>query len=107
MAGSNPTANEKTATPTTTLELSKPAEIGDKKLSVLELNFDGLTGGDLCQAEREFVALNPGFVGVPSLTSEFTMLLAANLFGCPVDDIKALPIRDCSKLIREVDNFLS
>jgi len=85
--------------------LSKPVEWnGDSER--LELDLDGLTGRDLVQAESEFLASNPGFVGVPSLQAEYQLCLAARALGRPTGDLKALPIRDCLALTMAVQNFL-
>lgn len=91
---------------TVVIELSQPCKWGDGEITELQLDLDGLTGDDLAKAESVFFAMNPGFTGVPSVTAEYSMCLAAQVAGRPVDDIKALPIQDCLKINRVIDGFL-
>ena len=91
----------------TTIELSKPVKWGDKEVSALSLDLEGLSGNDMVNAEKEFLALNPGFVGVSSLTTEYALCVAARLVKRPVEDIKELPAKDCLRITSVIDGFLS
>ncbi len=90
----------------TKIKLSKPVQWDGKDLSEISLDLDSLTGNDLVAAEKEFLALNPDFVGVPSLNVEYQLCLAARALKRPVDDIKALPLKDCQRLIGALSDFL-
>jgi hypothetical protein len=91
----------------TKVRLSKPVNWDGQEITELGLDLESLTGEDLVAAEREFQALNPGFIGVASLTTCYSMCLAARLVKRPVDDINKLPIKDCLQISREIDAFLS
>lgn len=95
--------------PPVTIKLDTPMALGkaDKPTDTLALDLESLTGADLVAAEREFMAARPGFVGVPGLCLEYQMCLAARALHCPVDDVKALPLRVCSQVLNAVDRFLS
>ena len=45
------------------VKLSRPCKMGDKEITALDLDLEGLTGEDLVKAEREFLASNAGFRG--------------------------------------------
>ncbi len=87
------------------IELSKPVEWNGESRR-LELELEGLTGRDLVRAESEFLADNPGFVGVPSLQVDYQLRLAARALGRSGEQVRALPLRDCMAIASEVQAFL-
>ena len=89
------------------VKLSRPCKMGDKEITALDLDLEGLTGEDLVKAEREFLASNAGFVGVPSLQTEYQINLAARAAKVPAEDIRSLPAKDNLALVAEVNRFLT
>lgn len=89
-----------------TIKLSKPITFEDKTYEVLQLDLEGLTGGDLVDAEREYVAGGGIMSSVAELTKGYLATVAAKAAGVPVEVIHALPAKDFAAVTLRVQNFL-
>lgn len=77
-----------------------------KEIKEIEMDLDGLTGEDLAQAEREYFA-SGGHPVVPLLISSgYCAVLAARAANLPVEAIRALPLKECHRVVSVVQNFL-
>ena len=83
--------------------LSKPADIGGKEIETLSFDAGSLGGWDLIDTEDEREAMRPG----SSSQLLYGLCLAAKAIKCPVDDLLALPAKDCNRVAAEVLNFLT
>ena len=83
----------------------KAVSFEGKEFTELDLDLDGLTGGDLIKASRESAILgdvNP----VQELSMTYLAVVAAKAAKVNVDMILALPASEFSKVKVEVQNFL-
>ena len=85
--------------------LKHPITHEEKELKEIRLDMDNMTGEDLAQAEREYLALG-GQPTAHSLSLVFCQHLAARASGMSVDTIRALKISDSQRVISEVQAFL-
>lgn len=97
--------NEKKKVLDNKIKLSRPVKIGDKEVTEIVLNLDALTGDDIEQVELEMQAQGR-MAAVPETSKVYLMHIAARAAGVAVEDIRALPIKDVSRITVTVQNFL-
>jgi|WetSurMetagenome_2_1015567.scaffolds.fasta_scaffold01576_2 hypothetical protein len=87
------------------IKLSVPVKYEDIEKSEIVLDLDGLTGGDLEDAEAEMLAA--GIVPVMVDTSKrYMMFVAAKASGVPVEMLRTLKAPDATKICLAVQGFL-
>lgn len=74
-------------------------------ISKLEEGLNKLRGLDFEQVETRVRAKNPTAVEV-SLLKEFQARLAAKALGVPYEDIVEMPLKEYTKVVQAVFNFL-
>lgn len=84
------------------ITLSHPVNYKDTQLDSLELDLDALTGNDLIAVEDSLMA--GGKMNLFSQT--YFAAIAARSAHIPVEVLKGLPVKDFTKVTREVINFL-
>jgi len=89
-----------------TVKLSRPITFEDKYYEQLKLDLEGLTGGDLVDAEREYVSSGGVMSSVAELTKGYLATVAAKAAGVPVEVIHALSAKDFAAVTLLVQNFL-
>lgn len=89
------------------VKLSKPLEVGDKKLDELDLNLEALTGADIDKCAREAAAAKGEVVRVLVLDHEFHIELAAKACGVEAAALKKMSAPDYVGLATAVQNFLT
>lgn len=88
------------------IKLKKAITFEGKEINTINLDLEGLTGEDMAQAEREYFATG-GHPVVPLLTSSgFCAVLASRATDLPFEAIRALPIKDCHRVVSETQAFL-
>ena len=87
------------------IKLTKPLVVKGQQVSEIKLDFTGITGKELIEAENEARAIGDQSPSV-FLSMRFQAILAAKIIGVPVDDLLALPAEDFRKLVLPVANFL-
>lgn len=88
-----------------TVTLKKPVKDGDKTIKEVVMDLDGLTGKDLAEAERTYLAMG----GIPTnLTSSVAYLqhVAARACGISIDAVRNMNAKDCAYLVTMVQVFL-
>lgn len=87
--------------------LKKPFEYEGKKYETLTFDFEALTGSDSLAIETELQLLNRPVV-VREISGEYQIRVAAR--ACQehisVDALKALPIKECTKILNRTRSFL-
>lgn len=87
------------------VKLSKVVNWEDLDYDAIFLDFDGLTGNDLLEAEKEYAA-EGGTAPVAELNKGYLSHVAARAAQVPVELIRALPAKDFSRVTIMVQNFL-
>lgn len=87
------------------IKLSKPHKFEDKEFKELNLDIDGLTGKDLCDASTEARLLKDTST-VQEMSPKYLAVVAAKAAKVPVDMILSLPAKDFTTIKTEVQNFL-
>jgi hypothetical protein len=87
------------------ITLKKPLKVKGKEVTTVILDFDGITGNDLIDAERALRALGDTS---PSayLSMKYHAILAARLLGVPLDDILEMNAVDFRNVTVAVAGFL-
>ncbi len=87
------------------ITLKKPLKVKGKETNAVTLDFDGITGNDLIEAERTLRALGDNS---PSayLSMKYHAILAAKLVGVPLDDILEMNAVDFRNVTVAVAGFL-
>jgi len=90
-----------------TLVLKAPFSYEGKEFSELHFDYDKLTGKDSLAIERELQTLNRPVV-VREISGEYQIRLAcrASRESVSVDFLKALPLKDCNKILNSARSFL-
>lgn len=88
------------------IELKKAVTIGGKSIQELNLELEKLTGNDLIEAEKE-VMMSDNTPIVMDFNRSFLITLAAKSASVPTEALKTLNIQDFSKIVNEVQRFLT
>ncbi len=90
-----------------TLKLKKPLSYEGKEYGELSFDFDGLTGRDSLDVERE-LAIRGIQVAVPAFSGEYIIRIAAKACTEPVgyDAFEYMSLKDYNRLRSKVRNFL-
>ena len=90
-----------------TLKLKKPLSYEGKEYEELSFDFDGLTGRDSLDVERE-LAIRGIQVAVPAFSGEYIIRIAAKACTVPVghDAFEYMSLKDYNRLRSKVRNFL-
>ena len=89
------------------IELTKPVQHEGQTIETVSLDLDGLTGEDMVQAENEYMAMGGGAgSGVAELSKAYLVHVAARACGLPVEAIKAMSMRDVTRITMETQNHL-
>lgn len=83
----------------------KPFQFEGKEYIGIDMNFDGLTGNNLLQAESEVRAMGDRTPAV-SFSMKYQAAVAAQAAKMPVEMILSLPAKEFSKVTLTVQNFL-
>lgn len=96
--------NSKTAF---SLKLSKPLELRNGSVSILNFNFENLTGDDFIKIETEIADTLGRMIISPEYSSDFLIRTAAR--ACEqkvgIEDLKAISIKDFNILRRKCRSF--
>lgn len=87
------------------IKLSKPVAWEEIQYDAIFLDLEGLTGNDLLEAEREFIA-SGGNAAVAELSKGYLATVAARAAKVPTEVIKALSAKDFSSITLKVQHFL-
>ncbi len=87
------------------IALKKPLKVKGKETNTVTMDFDGITGNDLIEAERTLRAMNDNS---PSayLSMKYHAILAAKLLGVPLDDVLEMNAVDFRNVTVAVAGFL-
>lgn len=90
-----------------TLKLKKPLTYNGSDYEELSFDFDGLTGRDSLDVERE-LSLRGIQVAVPAFSGEYIIRIAAKACTSPVgsDAFERMSLKDYNRLRSKVRNFL-
>lgn len=86
-------------------EFAKPFVFEGTEYPSIDLNLDGLTGQDLLDAERDFTQ-SGGSAMVLATNQTYLAYVAAKAISKPIDFILALPAKEFSKVVIQVQGFL-
>lgn len=88
------------------IKLHKPVEHDGKSITEINFDLDSLTGVDLEQVEKEFVAA--GHSGLlPDTSKVYQAMVAARACGLPYETIRLLGAKDYSRATLHVLTFLA
>ncbi len=89
-----------------THHFKRPFVWQEKEHKSLHFDFEGLTGRDMVNIEKE-IAMTEGInVVVPALSTPFLLAMAARACGLGVDALHAMPISDANAIRAKARNFL-
>lgn len=89
------------------VKFAKPLVVGDKTLEQLDMNLDGLTGGDIEFCVREASAHKGETVRVLVTDMDLHVEIAAKASGVPSADLRRLGARDFVEVVTTVQGFLT
>ena len=87
------------------IKLRHPIEWDGKELTEVNLDLEKITGADLVDAEREYLAIGGTPTSLP-LSATYQMCIAAKGAGLDLEAVRAMKARDCSALLLRVQGFL-
>ncbi len=87
------------------ITLKKAIKVKGKETNSVTLDFDGITGNDLIEAERTLRAMGDTS---PSayLSMKYHAIIAAKLMGVPLDDVLEMNATDFKNVTVAVAGFL-
>lgn len=90
-----------------TLKLKKPLSYEGTDYNEISFDFDGLTGRDSLDVERE-LSMRGLQVAVPAFSGEYIIRIAAKACTSPLgsDAFEAMSLKDYNRLRSKVRNFL-
>lgn len=88
-----------------TITLIKPITIKGKETKTISLDFGALTGRSLIAAEKETRATGETNMLIES-SKTYQAAVAAQMIGCPVDDVLAMNAKDFQHVTMAVLAFL-
>ena len=92
-----------------TIDLKRPVQFDGQTVKSIVLDFEGLTGEDIEQAESQFNAENPQSAAttpVKEMSKSFCAIVAAKAAKKPVHFIRSLAAPDYSKITTQTMVFL-
>ena len=89
------------------LKLSKEYTLDGKKIKVLELKFEELTGKDILDAEQTTLFIDNQMGNVMELSKAYQVNIAAKASGIPAEELKKLSIADFTNLTMTVQSNLA
>lgn len=87
------------------ITMKKPVAFEGREIKEIELDLEGLTGADLAQAEREYLAMGGQMTSL-TLSISYCQSLAARAANLPVEAIRAMAAKDSARITMEVQLFL-
>lgn len=87
------------------ITLKKKLSVAGKEVETVTLDFEKITGDVLLSAEKALRATGD-VTPVLQLSMHFQALIAAQLIGVPVEDVKELNCGDFMKIVNAVRDFL-
>ena len=87
------------------IQLSKPYVDGDRTLTEIDLDLDGLKGRDLNAATRDLL-VSKEVVLSPNTDPRYHTRIAAKAAHLPLELIEDLPAKDFTRITMEVQGFL-
>lgn len=91
------------------IDLKRPVQFDGQTITSIVLDFEGLTGVDIEQAEAQFTAENPqnaATTPVKEMSKGFQAIVAAKAAKKPVELIRQLAAPDYSKVTAQTMVFL-
>ena len=89
------------------IKLSKEYLFEGKSYTAVDLDLESLTGADIEAAEQTAVmTTGTGLTNFAEFCKPFQIALAARAAKQPVEFIRKMPAKDCSKITLAVGNFL-
>lgn len=87
----------------------QPVEYKGSTFESIELDFDALTGQDLIEVERLFIAADPmnEAVNIREFSKEYQIIVASQLASLPIDFFHKICARDFSQITTKVRLFFS
>ena len=88
-----------------TITLRRSVQEDGKEIKTIDLDLDRLTGRDLADAEREYLALG----GIPTnmnVSVNYQQIVAAKACGLDADVVKRMGAKDAAYLATRVQAFL-
>lgn len=83
----------------------KPYEFEEVIYMDLEFDLDSLTGADISDAKRQWVAAG-NFSPLPTTDADFCVYILAKVAKKPIEFFTAMPARDYCGITQQVSNFL-
>lgn len=87
------------------IKLSKTYKISGKKVGILELNLEEMSGLDLIEAEREYFSRNKNSI-IKELEYGWYLTVASKSSGLKYGDLLNLNAKDCVRIVNTVRGFL-
>ena len=89
------------------LKFKKPFTYDGVDYDELEFDFDGLTGGDSLEVEKELARMGTQ-VAVPAFSGDYILRIAARACTSPIgsDAFRLMSLKDYNKVRAKVRNFL-
>ena len=87
-------------------KFKKPFLWQGKEYSVLQFDFEDLTGGDMIAIEKELAITEGVTVLTPTLSGPFLMAMSAKAAGIGYDMMMAMPIFEANRIRAKARNFL-
>ena len=87
------------------ITLTKPVTFDGNEIKDIDLDLEGLTGEDLAQAEREYLAMGGQMTSL-TLSISYCQGLAARAANLPIETIRGMSARDSNAIAMEVQLFL-
>ncbi|BCS94505.1 hypothetical protein DSLASN_01370 [Desulfoluna limicola] len=87
------------------ITLTKPVTFDGNEIKEIDLDLEGLTGEDLAQAEREYLAMGGQMTSL-TLSISYCQGLAARAANLPIEVTRSMSARDSNAIAMEVQLFL-
>ncbi|VFQ46916.1 phage tail assembly protein [Desulfoluna butyratoxydans] len=87
------------------IKLKKAITFEGKEINTINLDLEGLTGEDMAQAEREYLAMGGQMTSL-TLSHAYCHCLAARAADFSVETIRSMSARDSTNIAMEVQLFL-
>lgn len=86
-------------------EFKKPYEFEDVTYTEIEYDLESLTGRDISDAKRQYVAAG-NFSPLPTTDADFCVYILAKVMRKPIEFFTEMPARDYCAITQQVSNFL-
>ena len=88
------------------IKLDKPIGIRDREETELDLDLEGLSADDLINIEEEMLLGGITCQKHVAFSTTYALFIAARAAKMPIDALKAMPMRDASRVAQAVQNFM-